>query len=245
MSTMFTLPAMPTTRTATAPFPPSLFFHWQSSPHCALFAGCGSVLQLIPSIGPYLASLALGTLEIDVPEGVFLVDRESIFIGKGTRIEPGAYIQGPCWIGENCTIRHGAYIRGNCIAEEGSVIGHATEVKNAYFFPKAHAAHFAYVGDSVLGHSVNLGAGVKLANVRFDKKEIVIPYEGKKYPTGLYKWGAILGDRCQIGCNAVTNPGTLIGPDVHCSPCEWIKGVRLSNHANAHLSDHVKEHHFP
>lgn len=208
------------------PFPPSRFFDWKSSPHHALFAGCQSVVQLIPSLALYLASLPLGKVETTIPEGVFLINPESIFIGKGTRVEPGAYIQGPCWIGENCIIRHGAYIRGNCIAEDGVVIGHATEVKNAYFFSGAHAAHFAYVGDSILGHHVNLGAGVKLANVRFDKKEISIHWEGKKYQTGLRKWGAILGDRCQIGCNAVANPGTLIGPDVQCSPCEWIKGVR-------------------
>lgn len=210
------------------PFPPSRFFDWSLSIHHALFASCESVLQLAPSINPYLATLPLGKIEIDVPEGVFLVNRELISIGKGTRIEPGAYIQGPCWIGEGCTIRHGAYIRGDCIAEAGVVIGHATEVKNAYFFSGAHAAHFAYVGDSVLGHKVNLGAGVKLANVRFDKKEIVIHHEGNKYPTGQRKWGAILGDRCQIGCNAVTGPGTLIGPDVFCAPCEYIKGVHLS-----------------
>lgn len=211
------------------PFSPSLFFDWQTSLHPALFAGCETVLQLIPAIAPYLATLSLGKIESVIPEGVFLVDPGSIFIGKGTRIEPGAYIQGPCWIGEGCTIRHGAYIRGNCIAEAGVVIGHATEVKNAYFFSNAHAAHFAYVGDSILGHSVNLGAGVKLANVRFDKKEITIHWEGKKYRTGLRKWGAILGDRCQIGCNAVTNPGTLIGPDVCCMPCEWVKEVRFKN----------------
>lgn len=186
------------------------------------------MIELIPAISPYLESLSLGTIEIEVVNGVFLENPESIFIGKGTRIEPGAYIQGPCWIGENCTIRHGAYIRGNCIAEEGVVIGHATEVKNAYFFSKAHAAHFAYVGDSILGHAVNLGAGVKLANVRFDKKEIAIRHEGKKYLTGLRKFGAILGDRCQIGCNAVTNPGTLIGPDTFFDPCKWIKGVHLA-----------------
>lgn len=208
------------------PLSPSLFFDWQASPHRALFAGCESVVQLIPSIAPYLASLSLGVIESAIPEGVFLVDRESIFIGKNTRIEPGAYIQGPCFIGEGCTIRHGAYIRGNCIAEAGVVIGHATEVKNAYFFSNAHAAHFAYVGDSILGHSVNLGAGVKLANVRFDKKEIAIYLEGKKHLTGMRKFGAILGDRCQLGCNAVTNPGTLMRPGSCCAPCEWVKGAR-------------------
>lgn len=209
------------------PASPALFFDWHASPHGRLFAGCGSVFEIISSIGPYLASLPLGSIECEVPEGVFLVDRELIFIGRDTRIEPGAYIQGPCWIGEGCTIRHGAYIRGNCIAENKVVIGHATEVKNAYFFAGAHAAHFAYVGDSVLGRDVNLGAGVKLANVRFDKKEIALYWEGKKHFTGLRKFGAILGDRCQLGCNAVTNPGTLLGPDVCCAPCEWVKGVRM------------------
>lgn len=210
------------------PFSPSQFFNWQSSSHHALFSAHQSVIEIISAIKPYLESLSLGFIEIEVVNGVFLVNPESIFIGKGTKIEPGAYIQGPCWIGENCTIRHGAYIRGNCIAESGAVIGHATEVKNAYFFSKAHAAHFAYVGDSILGQGVNLGAGVKLANVRFDKKEILVRHEGKKHQTGLRKFGAILGDRCQIGCNAVTSPGTLIGPDLFFEPCKLVKGVHLS-----------------
>lgn len=120
------------------PASPELFFDWKASPHAALFAGCRSVIEVVSSIAPYLGGLSLGSVECEVPEGAFLVDRELIFIGKGTRIEPGAYIQGPCWIGAGCTIRHGAYIRGHCIAENKVVIGHATEVKNAYFFAGAY-----------------------------------------------------------------------------------------------------------
>jgi bifunctional N-acetylglucosamine-1-phosphate-uridyltransferase/glucosamine-1-phosphate-acetyltransferase GlmU-like protein len=103
-------------------------------------------------------------------------------------------------------------------------VGHCTEVKNSIFLKEAHAAHFNYVGDSLLGKNSNLGAGVKCANFRLDQKDIGVWIEGKKVVTGLRKLGVILGDRSQIGCNSVTSPGTLIGQDVVCYPCMHIQG---------------------
>ena len=144
------------------------------------------------------------------PSRSFLINPELISIGKGTVIEPGAYIKGPCIIGENCTVRHGAYIRGDFIAGNNCVIGHDTEVKNCVMLNDARAGHFAYLGDTVVGNDVNLGAGTKCANLKLDGRPIIVHCEGTRIATGVKKFGAILGDGAQTGCNTVTNPGTLL-----------------------------------
>jgi NDP-sugar pyrophosphorylase family protein len=136
---------------------------------------------------------------------------DHIRIGKGVLIEPGALIKSPTIIGDQTEVRHGAYIRGNCLIGRNCVVGHVTEVKNSIFLDGAKAGHFAYLGDSILGNQVNLGAGTKLANLRFIKGEIAVSTPGGQVKTGLRKLGAILGDHAQTGCNSVTNPGTLLG----------------------------------
>ncbi len=137
---------------------------------------------------------------------------ERVWIGKGVVIEPCALIKGPTVIGDFSEIRHGAYIRGKVLVGERCVVGHTTEVKNAIFFDDAKAGHFAYVGDSILGKAVNLGAGTKLANLKMNRKMVTIKIEGMEIPTNLYKLGAIIGDGVEMGCNCVTNPGVLLGP---------------------------------
>lgn len=204
---------------------PSSFFNLSDFQHAALFSDCTYVWEALTKIKSYLNNYPLGNIEVEIPEGVHLVNPELISIGKGSVIEPGAYIKGPCILGENCTVRHGAYIRGDFIAGNGCVIGHDTEVKHAIFLNKTHAAHFAYVGDSILGNKVNLGAGTKCANLKFDQSEIDIRFDGHLYKTGLRKFGAIIGDETQIGCNAVSNPGTLLGKKVFCYPCTNFGGV--------------------
>jgi NDP-sugar pyrophosphorylase family protein len=134
-----------------------------------------------------------------------------IRIGKGVLIEPGAFIKSPTIIGDQTEVRHGAYIRGNCLIGRNCVVGHVTEVKHTIFLDGAKAGHFAYLGDSILGNGVNLGAGTKLANLRFIKGDISIAIPGSTVKTGLRKLGGILGDYVQTGCNSVTNPGTLLG----------------------------------
>jgi NDP-sugar pyrophosphorylase family protein len=136
---------------------------------------------------------------------------DHIRIGKGVLIEPGALIKSPTIIGDQTEIRHGAYIRGNCLIGRNCVVGHVTEVKHSIFMDGAKAGHFAYLGDSILGNQVNLGAGTKLANLRFIKGDVTISSSGGQIKTGLRKFGAILGDCVQTGCNSVTNPGTIIG----------------------------------
>ncbi len=134
-----------------------------------------------------------------------------IAIGQGVLVESGAMIKTPTIIGDCTEVRQGAYIRGNCLAGKRCVIGHTTEVKHTIFLDDAKAGHFAYLGDSILGNHVNLGAGTKMANLRFTGGDIPIRTTNNVISTGLRKLGAILADGVQTGCNSVTNPGTLIG----------------------------------
>ena len=132
-------------------------------------------------------------------------------IGKGVLVESGAFIKGPTIIGDQSEIRHGAYLRGHCLVGARCVVGHVTEVKHAIFLDDAKAGHFAYLGDSILGNEVNLGAGTKLANLRFTGGDVLVKTPDGPISSGLRKFGAIFGDRVQTGCNAVTNPGTVLG----------------------------------
>ncbi|RJX31250.1 MAG: hypothetical protein C4531_07765 [Desulfurivibrio sp.] len=136
---------------------------------------------------------------------------EKIRIGKGVKVEPGAFIAAPAIIGDMTEIRQGAYLRGYCLIGRRCVVGHVTEVKHSIFLDEAKAGHFAYLGDSMLGNEVNLGAGTKLANLRFTPGNVKIRTAGGLVDSGLRKLGAILGDSVQTGCNSVTNPGTLLG----------------------------------
>jgi NDP-sugar pyrophosphorylase family protein len=203
---------------------PSYFFDLSSYPFLELFSDVQYPWEVLAKIGPYLKQQRLGQIEGTISPQAYLVNPELISIGLGTIVEPGAYIQGPCIIGQNCLIRHGAYIRGQVITGDRCVIGHASELKNIVFLNDVHAAHFAYVGDSILGNHVNLGAGTRCANLKLDRTSIVVHYQGRKIETGIKKFGAILGDHSQTGCNAVTNPGTLMGVGVFCYPCVNIGG---------------------
>ena len=145
-----------------------------------------------------------------IPTLCHLENKEEIIIEENVHIEAGAYITGPSYISKGSTVRHGAYIRGEVFVSENCVIGHSTECKNSLFLPNSHAAHFNYVGNSVLGFETNLGAGTKLANLKFKRDSIKYLFEEKKIDTHVRKLGAILGNRSQTGCNAVTNPGTIL-----------------------------------
>jgi len=143
--------------------------------------------------------------------GAYLFD-DKIIIGPGSVVEPGALIKGPVVIGQNTEVRQGAYVRGDCLVGDGCVVGHTTEIKGSVMFDGAKAGHFAYIGDSILGKEVNLGAGTKLANLKMIPGSVVVAAEKKRYNTKRRKLGAILGDFTETGCNSVTSPGTLIGP---------------------------------
>jgi NDP-sugar pyrophosphorylase family protein len=131
--------------------------------------------------------------------------------GRGVLVEAGAFIAGPTVIGDRTEVRQGAYLRGHCLVGKRCVVGHVTEVKHSIFLDEAKAGHFAYLGDSILGNQVNLGAGTKMANLRFVKGNVQVRTPEGQLDSGLRKFGAILGDQVQTGCNSVTNPGTVIG----------------------------------
>lgn len=200
---------------------PESFFDLTDPSVAALFAGCEFVWQALDQIGRHVDRL-VGEAQVvlgKVMPGAYLGDLP-YYIGEGAVIEPGAYIMGPAYIGAGAVVRHGAYVRENVIMMPGSVLGHASEAKHALLLPGAAAPHFAYVGDSILGHRVNLGAGTKLSNLgvlsRKDKATgkrptIRLQIDGVEYDTGLTKLGAILGDDAQTGCNAVLNPGSVVG----------------------------------
>lgn len=154
--------------------------------------------------------------------GASLMDDE-IYIGQGTVIEPGAMIKGPTIIGDNTEIRQGAYIRGNVLVGDKCVVGHTTEMKSAVMLGESKAGHFAYIGDSILG-KVNLGAGTKLANLKIIESKVVLTIEGKKYETGLRKFGAIMADGVETGCNSVTTPGSILGKNTLLYPNGTARG---------------------
>lgn len=187
-----------------------LFFNLDSFEHTSLFLEGQPAWHALKRLKEYLDSLPLGKIACDIPPNVTLVSPNHISIGEGTIIQSGAYIEGPCVIGKNCEVRHGAFVRPYVLTGDGCVIGHATEAKHAIFLNGSKAPHFNYVGDSILGNDVNLGAGVICANFRLDQKAVPVCVEGEKFSTGLKKLGAIIGDKSKLGCNAVLNPGVLL-----------------------------------
>lgn len=200
------------------------FFDLTQSAHAALFADTTYVWEGISRIADYIQARLNSDLQpnahtLTLHPLVALGDAP-IYIGPGATIAPGVYIEGPAIIGAGAKIAQGAYVRANTLVADGAVVGHATEVKNSVFLEGAAAPHFSYVGDSLLGRHVNLGAGTKISNlpvnsvpdpVTHQRPTIVLTINGAQYDTGLAKFGAVLGDYAQTGCNSVTNPGVLIG----------------------------------
>jgi bifunctional N-acetylglucosamine-1-phosphate-uridyltransferase/glucosamine-1-phosphate-acetyltransferase GlmU-like protein len=160
--------------------------------------------------------------------GAFFAD-EVIEIGPRSLVETGAMLKGPTIIGPGTEVRQGAYVRGSVLAVSDCIIGHATEAKNTLMFSRAKAGHFAYLGDSILGHDVNLGAGTKLANLKL----LLTPYRfvvnGQTRLVNIRKFGAILGDRVETGCNSVTSPGVLISPGSKVLPNVTVKAGYYSS----------------
>jgi bifunctional N-acetylglucosamine-1-phosphate-uridyltransferase/glucosamine-1-phosphate-acetyltransferase GlmU-like protein len=154
--------------------------------------------------------------------GVTLIGKD-IYIGTGTVVEPGVYIMGPAYIGRQTEVRQGAYLRGSCLVGDRCVVGHVTEMKNSVMLNGAKAGHFAYIGDSLLGRNCNLGAGTKLANLKVVGGNIQVKAGGIIFDTGLRKFGVVMGDGTETGCNSVTNPGTLLGPRSIVGPNATVK----------------------
>ncbi|MAS49396.1 MAG: glucose-1-phosphate thymidylyltransferase [Euryarchaeota archaeon] len=148
-----------------------------------------------------------------------------VHVEEGATIEPHVHLIGPCLIESGATVRAHAYVRENTWMMQKSLLGHSSESKHALFLPGAKAPHFNYVGDSVLGSNVNLGAGVKLSNLRNDGAVVAIWIDDERHSTGIRKFGAIIGDGTQLGCNTVTNPGSVLGQNCMVHPNTTVSGL--------------------
>ena len=201
---------------------PHQFFDLSDPSVADLFEGCEFVWDPLKQLRQIIEKIIEGTTVVrgTVMAGAYVASSQ-VYIDEGARVEPGVFIKGPCYIGPGVEVRHGAYIRGSVVLLRESVVGHASEVKNSILLPEAKAPHFAYVGDSILGNRVNLGAGTKLSNVAITstknrmtggRQPITVPFDGNQYDTGMSKFGSILGDDCQTGCNSVLNPGCILEP---------------------------------
>lgn len=182
------------------------------------------VWDFLKNLKAYIDSVEKFTIKAEIHPLATLVNSSKIAIGENSTIHPGALIEGPCIIGKNVHIGHGAYLRPYSLIGDFCHVGHATEIKHSVLLSHAKAPHFNYIGDSLLGNHVNLGAGVVLANYKTNHKEVSVKYEGQKILTGLKKFGAIVGDYSFLGCNSVTNPGTLIAKRFSCTPCSNLQG---------------------
>ena len=218
-----TAPTQPAPPPATAGALPELFAELPE-PFRAAYDPEAPWALLGEPLDAVLAALPSSALEAPVSPDVHLLG-DRIAVGAGTRILPGAVIEGPVWIGRDVEIRPGCYVRGGCWIGDGCVVGASTEIKRSILFPGAHAPHLNYVGDSILGRDVNLGAGTVLSNFRHDGKEIAVPLPGGgRLATGRRKLGAVLGDGVLTGCNCVLHPGVVVGRGTRIYP-----GVQLRN----------------
>lgn len=182
------------------------------------FSGKEYPWEVLPDIARLVKELAakLGEDYTQVAEGVW--------VGRGTSVAETAVLVGPAVIGRNCQIWPGAYIRENVIVGDGVVIGNSTEIKNAVLFNGVEVPHFNYVGDSILGAGAHLGAGAICSNFKSTKDSVKVRLGEEVIPTGLRKFGALIGDRAEVGCNAVLNPGTIVGRESIIYPLSSVRG---------------------
>ena len=164
-----------------------------------------------------------------LPEDKFDKIGDDIWVAKSAKIAPTACLNGPLIVDEEAEVRHCAFIRGSAIIGKNSVVGNSTELKNVILFNTVQVPHYNYVGDSILGHKSHMGAGSITSNVKSDKKLVVVKGE-ENYETGLKKFGAMLGDRVEVGCNSVLNPGSVIGRDCIVYPTSCFRGVLPENY---------------
>ncbi len=189
-----------------------------------LFEGLTYPWEVLPKIHDFI--LALGE-KLDTEK--FEKKGQDIWVAKNAKVAPTACLNGPLIIDEEAEVRHCAFVRGNAIVGKGAVVGNSTELKNVVLFNKVQVPHYNYVGDSVLGFKAHMGAGSITSNVKSDKTLVVVKGQEGSIETGLKKMGAMLGDRVEVGCNSVLNPGTVIGKDSNVYPTSCVRGVIPAN----------------
>lgn len=189
--------------------------------------------EALPKIGDFIKELGK-TLPKDKYDEV----EENVWIAKSAKIYPNNYIAGPCIIGENTEVRPGAFVRGNALVGNDCVVGNSTELKNVILFNHVQVPHYNYVGDSVLGFYSHMGAGSITSNVKADKTLVHVKGADYDIDTGLKKFGAMLGDHVEIGCNSVLNPGSVICQDSNVYPVSMVRGV-VPAHSIYKDKDHI------
>ncbi len=186
------------------------------------FPAAATPWDWLKQIGAALEGIEANDVGPKIPPGVHIEGK--VWLHPSVKLPPFAVIQGPAYIGAHTQIRPGAFIRGNVIAGENCLLGNSCEFKNCLLLDGVQAAHFNYVGDSILGNGAHLGAGVICSNLRLDQGEVMVRLPDGTVGTGLKKFGAVIGDKAEIGCNAVLNPGSLIGPRALVMPCTAFGG---------------------
>lgn len=190
-----------------------------------LFEGVTYPWEVLADIGAFIVRLGNS-----LPEDRYVKKGENVWIAKSAKVYDSACINGPAIIDEEAEIRHCAFIRGNAIVGKGAVVGNSTELKNVVLFNKVQVPHYNYVGDSILGFKAHMGAGSITSNVKSDKTLVVVKAGEERFETGLKKFGAMLGDEVEIGCNSVLNPGTIIGRGASVYPVSCVRGFIPEKH---------------
>lgn len=185
-----------------------------------IFSGLSYPWEALPKIKDFILNLGP-----KLPKDEFEEIKENVWVSKEAVIANSAFIAGPTIICKGTEIRHCAFIRGSVIVGENCVVGNSTELKNAILFNNVQVPHFNYIGDSILGFKAHFGAGSIVSNVKSDKSNVSVLINGSKTDTGLRKFGAIVADYVEIGCNAVLNPGTIIGRNSNVYPTSMVRGV--------------------
>lgn len=185
-----------------------------------LFEGAVYPWEVLAKISNFIVELG-NTLD---PEK-FEKRGENVWVAKSAKVAPTAFLNGPVIIDEDAEVRHCAFVRGNAIVGKGSVVGNSTELKNVVIFNSVQVPHYNYVGDSILGYKSHMGAGSITSNVKSDKTLVVVKDGKEEIATGLKKFGAMLGDHVEVGCNSVLNPGTVIGRNTNVYPLSMVRGV--------------------
>ncbi len=185
-----------------------------------LFEGLTYPWEALPKIKDFIISLGE-----KLPEEKYERREGNIWIARNAKVFPSAYIGGPAIIDEEAEVRHCAFIRGSAIVGKGAVVGNSTELKNVILFNKVQVPHYNYVGDSILGYKAHMGAGSITSNVKSDKTLVAVKAGEEICETGLKKFGAMLGDYVEVGCNSVLNPGTVIGRNTNIYPTSMVRGL--------------------
>ena len=189
-----------------------------------LFEGLTYPWEALPLIGDFIIKLG-NSLDPEIYEK----RGENIWIAKSAKVFDSVYLNGPLIIDENAEVRQCAFIRGNAIIGKGATVGNSTELKNSILFDEVQTPHFNYIGDSILGYKSHTGAGAITSNLKSDKSLVTVLLDGKKVETGVKKFGAMLGDNVEVGCNSVLNPGTVIGKNTNVYPLSFVRGYVAEN----------------